>query len=926
MKRKWSKLSKKKLLTLISLSSVIVGAGSAYAWVGSPFGTSLVGRQAESGKVLTPVDQFVTPAGQQVEFGGNPISIKVRPDGKTAAAIVGRKDYGGTGINVVDLSTGNLITTNLALNLNHMWGLSYSPDGSKLYATGSDSKNVGKIVVMSVAGDGTPTITNMINLPDATVGGNINPQDIVMGPDGKTLLVALNRDNSLGVVDLQTNQLTARIPVGNAPTSVIVNGNTAYVTNVGGRKAQAEDLTVDSSGTPVVTTPMGSSASGTVSVIDLTANAVTKTVDVGLQPARMTVYGQYVFVANTNSDSVSVIDSHSNDVVQTIKVEPYPNAPLGSAPNAVKMINDHQLAVSLGRNNALAVYDWNGPVKEPRLLGLVPTAWFPVDIAADEAGHRLLVANADGVGSLGLNRSLTIQGITVKGHSSYAQQGSLSVIPFPSAKDLAKGTDDVYANNNWFQIAGRNAEARNNKKPTAVPERIGEPSPIKHIFYIVKENRTYDQVLGDIGRGNSEPSLTQFGEHVTPNLHKLVNTFPLLDNFYIGGIQSASGHQWVMQATNNDYEDKETDTANVRSYPGGAGDSLAYASTGHIWDNALKHNVSVVNFGEDTTEFSGSQPAGKWTDWYNDYLILSGQKQGTLHVPIGDYTAKTDIPSLDPITYKPFPTFDSSIPDQYRYEIFKQKFEEYVKNDTLPGLTQMWVMNDHTAGKSTDFPTPQAQVADNDLAVGKIVDLISHSKYWKDSLIIVTEDDAQNGLDHVDGHRAPALMISPWIKRGVTDSHYWTVINMVRTIEQILGLPAMNQNDAAAVPMSELFTDEPDFTPYTFEPNHIALDTLNGTPGSDKPAIPTYTPPQQTATTDIQALEKLWTEWSDQNKEHFSGKNASPDSVDASMLNHVTWYATKGFNTPYPGEQKVLTPSDVAAQAETGAPISTKTN
>jgi YVTN family beta-propeller protein len=905
------KMSKKKWFALVSLVSLIVGSGSVYAAIGNPFETSLVGRQS-NGSVLTPVNQFVTPAGQQVEFGGNPLSVKVRPDGKTAAALIGRNNYGGNGINIVDLKTGTLIQSNFPLKLTHMWGLAYSPDGNRLYATGS-SGTTGKIIVMSVAEDGTPTILNSIDLPLAAVGGNINPQDLVMGPDGKSLLVALNRDNSLGVVDLQTNQLTARIPVGNSPTSVIVNGNKAYVTNVGGKTAEPGDFTVDSSDTPIVAQQNGSSDIGTVSVVDLSTNTVSKTIKVGQQPARMAVSGDYIFVANTNSDTVSVIDSKTDEVAQSINVEPYPNAVLGSAPNAVTMINDHQLAVSLGRNNALAVYDWNGPSETPRLQGLVPTAWFPVDIAIDAGNNRLLVANADGVGSLGLDRTLTIQGISVKGHSSYAQQGSLSMIPFPSSNsDLVHWTDDVYANNNWFGIAGRNAEPRNNKKPAAMPERVGEPSPIKHIFYIVKENRTYDQVLGDMGKGNSEPALTQFGANVTPNIHKIANTFPLLDNFYTSGIQSASGHQWVMQATNNDYEDKETDTGNVRSYPGGAGDSLAYASTGHIWDNALKHNVSVVNFGEDTTEFSGPENFGTWTDWYNDYLILSGQKQGDLHVPIGHYEAKTDIPSLAPITYKPFPTFDSGIPDQYRYEIFKQKFDEYVKNDNLPQLVQMWVMNDHTAGTSTGFPTPQSQVADNDLALGKIVDLISHSPYWKDSLIVVTEDDAQNGLDHVDGHRAPAYVISPWVKRGITDSHYWTVINMVRSIEQVLGLPPMNQNDAAAAPMSELFTDKPDFTPYDFVPNRIPLDTLNGQPGANAAALANTAQ----VTPETQELAKQWTEWSNKNKGHFSGKNASPDELNANMLNHVTWYATKGFDKPYPGEDKALTPAEVEEQPD----------
>ncbi|MDP4155665.1 MAG: alkaline phosphatase family protein, partial [Bacillota bacterium] len=706
-----------------------------------------------------------------------------------------------------------------------------------------------------------------------------------------------------------------KVAVENAPTSVLVNGNYAYVTNQGGRKAQPGDTTVDSSGTPVVTDKTGATTTGSVSVVDLSTNKVVKNIEVGVQPERMTQSGQFIFVTNTNSDTVSVIDSKTNNVVQTIDIKPYPNSPKGSAPNAVKMV-DGKLMVSLGRDNAIAVYDWQGPDRTPELQGLLPTAWFPVDIAVDSTNKNLVVANADGIGSRGPARNLTIQGITVNGHQTYAQEGSLSLIPFPTADALAKGTDQVYKDNNWYGLKDLNAKPRENKKPVAMPERVGEPSTIKHVFYIIKENRTYDQVLGDIRKGNSEPALTQFPQQVTPNLHKLANTFPLLDNTYNSGIQSASGHQWVMQATNNDYEDKETDTANVKSYPGGAGDAMAYAPTGHLWDQALKYGKNVENFGEDTTGFTGPAPFGTWSDWYKDSQILSGTQQGNLHVPIGNYSATYDIPSLGPITYKPFPTFDMNIPDQYRFEIFKQQFEQHVKNNDLPALNTMWVTNDHTSGSATGSPTPQAMVADNDLAVGKIVDLISHSPYWKDSVIFVTEDDSQNGLDHVDGHRQPAYVISPWVKRGITNSHYWTVINMVRSIEQILGLPAMNQNDAAAEPMSELFTDKPDFTPYNFVPNQIPLDTLNGTPEANNAALANTV----NITPEAKDASKKWTEWSNKNKDKLTGKNASPDEVNANMLNHAVWYSTEGFDKPYPGENKVLSPAEVELQPESSAP------
>jgi YVTN family beta-propeller protein len=904
---------KKRLLTGLAVTSILMSSAGVYAAQDGAFGSNLVGQQAD-GSVQTPVNQLITPAGKQIEFGGNPISVAVNPNGKTAVTIVGRSDYGGKGINVVDLASGVMKAQDINLGLSHMWGLAYSKDGSQLYATGS-SGTTGKVVVMSVGTDGTPVVQKSISLPKAVVGGNINPLDIAVGPQGQ-LLVALNRDNSLGVIDPQTGTLTKQIAVENAPTSVLVDGNLAYVTNQGGRKAQAGDTTVDSSGTQVVTDQTGATTTGSVSVVDLSTNTVVKNISVGVQPERMTQSGQYIFVTNTNSDTVSVIDSKTNNVVQTIDIKPYPNSPKGSAPNAVKMV-DGKLMVSLGRDNAIAVYDWQGPDKSPELQGLLPTAWFPVDIAVDSTNKNLVVANADGIGSRGPARNLTIQGFTVNGHQTYAQEGSLSLIPFPTADALAKGTEQVYKDNNWYGLKDLNAPARKNKKPVAMPERVGEPSTIKHVFYIIKENRTYDQVLGDIGKGNSEPALTQFPQQVTPNLHKLANTFQLLDNTYNSGIQSASGHQWVMQATNNDYEDKETDTGNVKSYPGGAGDAMAYASTGHLWDQAGKYGVSVENFGEDTNAFSGSAPYGTWTDWWKDYQILSGAQQGQLHVPIGNYSATSDIPSLNPITYKPFPTFDTNIPDQYRFEIFKQRFEEHVKNNDLPALNTMWVMDDHTAGNASNNPTPQAMVADNDLAVGKIVDLISHSPYWKDSVIFVTEDDSQNGLDHVDGHRQPAYVISPWVKRGITNSHYWTIINMVRSIEQILGLPAMNQNDSAAEPMSELFTNKPNFTPYNFVPNEIPLDTLNGPAGSTNPAVLANT---RNVSPEAKDLAKKWVDWSDKHKDEFSGKHAKPDAANANMLNHSVWYATKGFDKPYPGDKKALTPDEVQAQPESSAP------
>lgn len=907
------------------LSTFLLGSTGVYAYQQDIdiFGNSQVGEHAK-GSALTPVNQWITPAGKQIKFGGNPISVAINPKGKTASTIVGRSDYGGKGINVIDLASGKILKQDIDLGLSHMWGLTYSPDGSKLYATGS-SGTTGQVVVATVDSNGIPSIEKKISLPKATVGGNINPLDIRATSDGK-LLIALNRDNSLGILNPNTGSLT-KVAVGNAPTSILQDHDTAYVTNQGGRHAKTGDKTLDSSGTKVVVDPKtGATATGTVSVVNLATKKVIQTINVGTQPERMAQSGHYIFVTNTNSDSVSVIDTKTNKIAQTIHINPYPNSPKGPEPNAIAVVGS-KLMVSLARDNAIAIYNWQAPdqvkgsklhgkKRQPELLGLLPTAWFPVDLAVDRQHEKIIVANADGVGSRGPARTMTIQGMTVTGHSSYAQEGSLSLIPYPNAEDVTKGTAKVYTNNNWYGLKNLNKKARKNVRPTAMPERIGEPSTIKHVFYIIKENRTYDQVLGDLDKGNGESALTQFGQKVSPNHHKLADTFPLLDNMYTSGVQSASGHQWVMQGINTDYEDKETDTGNVKSYPGGAGDAMAYAPTGHLWDQAKKYHKSVENFGEDTTSFTGSASFGKWTDWYNDYQILAGQKQGGLHVPIGNYTATSDIPSLGPITKKTFPTFDTNIPDQYRYEIFKRAFEQHVKNKDLPALTTMWVMADHTAGTATDEPTPQAMVADNDLAVGKIIDLISHSSYWKDSAIFITEDDAQNGLDHVDGHRQPAYVISPWVKRGITDSHYWTIINMVRSIEQILGIHPMNQNDFAAEPMSELFTNKPKFAPYNFAQNEIPLNTLNGQPSLNAAALANTNKVGEQA----KDLSKKWTDWSNSNKDKFTGKHAKPDDVNANMLNHAVWYATKGFDRAYPGDKKPLTPTEVMKQPESHLP------
>jgi YVTN family beta-propeller protein len=639
--------------------------------------------------------------------------------------------------------------------------------------------------------------------------------------------------------------------------------------------------------------------------VDLAAGKTLRNIPTGLQPTGAVLHGGAVFVANSLDDTVTVIDTRTDRAVQTIDVRPLPNAPLGSAPNALTFADDHTLAVSLGRNNAVALYDWKGTHEAPAFRGLIPTGWYPTAVAVDSA-HRLLVANGMGVGSVGpadANGGRRIQALI----------GSASSVVLPDDHALKTYTTQVLDNDNLSSSKLRNQHSDKDAAPVPVPAKIGDPSTIKHVFYIIKENRTYDQVLGDVRKGNGDPTLTMFGQQVTPNQHALVNRFPLLDNFYADGHLSADGHQWAVQANVPDYLEKAFGGF-VRSYPYNAGDAMAYAKTGFIWGNALAHNKSASILGEYANQFgpTDGRAFGSWTDWYHDYLVMSGQATGTLHAPPGSFAATSDVPQVNNLLVRDYPNFQMGIPDQYRTEVFKKQFDGWAKQNNLPNLVVMHLPADHNAGTSPNLPTPRAMAADNDLALGKIVDTISHSKYWKDSAIFVLEDDAYDGSDHVDGHRTTGYVISPWAKQGnVVDSHFGSQVNMVRTMEQILGLPPMNQMDMAATPMRDLFTTTPNFAPYNVLPNQIPLDEMN--PGSTvRPASGTSSAPN-TATANMTPMQKLWSDASKSFK--FTDPHTAPDQADRNLLNHATWYATKGYDTPYPGEQKVLTPSEVSRSA-----------
>ncbi|MEY2788742.1 MAG: hypothetical protein RLZZ34_1885, partial [Verrucomicrobiota bacterium] len=418
--------------------------------------------------------------------------------------------------------------------------------------------------------------------------------------------------------------------------------------------------------------------------------------------------------------------------------------------------------------------------------------------------------------------------------------------------------------------------ARSGVKPRPVPERIGEPSVFKHVIYIIKENRTYDQVFGDEPRGNGRADLCIFGEKITPNLHKIAREFVLLDNTYCAGILSADGHQWSTTAFSTDYMEKSF-AGFPRSYPDGMGeddaDALAYSPAGFIWDNALKHGKTLRNYGE------FAEPTVRWRDpkkkgsipFLPCYRTWKGESDEVI------FSSRAMVPSLLPHTPTNYVGWEMSVPDQYRADHFIRELKDFEARGEFPNLTLICLPNDHTSGTSAGQPTPAACVADNDLAFGRIVEAVSHSRFWKETLILAIEDDPQAGWDHVSGYRTTAFCISPYTRRGAVVTTQYNTTSIIRTAEQVLGMKPMNQFDASATPMSDCFQETADLTPYKAVPNTVPLDQMN------PPAKALLNPVLRR---DAEVSARL----------NFREVDKAPEDV----LNRILWNAMAGPDRPYP--------------------------
>ncbi|HVT27643.1 MAG TPA: bifunctional YncE family protein/alkaline phosphatase family protein, partial [Lacipirellulaceae bacterium] len=624
---------------------------------------------------------------------------------------------------------------------------------------------------------------------------------------------------------------------------------------------------------------------GSVSVVDLKTGKSEQEIVVGLHPSGMvaTPGGRYVAVANASSDTVSIIDTRARRVVETISTRPEKKLPFGSAPNALAVSADgRRLYVSNGTNNSIAVIDFSPP--HSKLLGCVPTGWYPAGLVVDDKRGELYVANIKGVGSRSRawEGQRKVNGNVVFGYNTHDHQGTLSLIKLPTDEELADETSTVLKNNRLAELERAFAPARENEPPRPVPQRTGEPSVFKHVVYIIKENRTYDQVLGDVKKGEGDPQLCIFGRDVTPNTHKLVGDFVLLDNFYCNGVCSADGHQWTDEAYVVDYLEKAFGGW-PRSYPYPGGDAMAYAPSGFLWDSVLSHKKTLRVYGEFTTgtvrwKDPQRKEKPKYLDVYRDFVNHKGQI---------DVRATANIKTIEPYLCPTAIGFPLTVPDIYRAAQFIDELKQYEQKGELPNLIMMMLPMDHTMGTRPDNPRPESCVANNDLALGRIIEAVSHSKFWPETCIFVVEDDPQMGFDHIDGHRTVAMVVSPYTRRHIVDSTNYNQTSLVRTIELILGLPPMNQIDASATPMSSCYMQRPDFAPYDAEPNRIPLDRMN---------------PDLAKIKDPGA--RHWAQ------ESMKLDLSEEDKADENTFNRILWHARRGRDDTYPAWAVTVEPDD----------------
>jgi DNA-binding beta-propeller fold protein YncE len=792
--------------------------GTGIAWmVRNPAPPRLIG--AEGNRASVSTHQTVQPVGRVEQItGARPKDVALSPAGVAAVLAQGRVAFyapDGTPLGVVTgVDAGPL-------------GVAWSPDGATLYA----AQGGGRVARIVRDGDGktfrkgegiTISTVGAPGEPDVAAGtqgrgrqtGDPQVTGVAVSGDGARLFVGLGIRNAVVAVDTATGKTLRAVPVGVAPYHLALSpdGATLAVACRGGRAATEKEPRAESAGTPVRVDPETDAAKGgAVALMDAATYAV-RNVEAGRQPGGMawSPDGKTLYAVSTDDDTLLTLDPTKGKVTRGTVLAPAQDPGFGQIPTDVAVSADGKtLYLSLGGANAVAVVE----AKSGKIQGYVPTGWYPIALAEREG--RLVVACSKGLGSR--------NGRERNGSTAYGVHGTVGLVQFVAPEDradLKKLSTVVATANRWGALEG---SPRKGQAPVPVPERVGEPSVFKHVVYIIKENQTYDGIFGDVKEGNGDPNLCTFPEEVTPNHHALARQFVLLDNTYTSGTNSADGHQWTVSGVGNAYIEQNY-AAHVRSYPYDGGDPLAYSPKGFLWTAALARGRSVRVYGEFVNRpkirHRETGKSGNWSQLWADY------REGMKNYEI---TSGTDNAALAPLLHPRYIGFPSTVPDQWRADQFIADVDRFEREGKMPDLSILLLPNDHTMGTSPTTPTPRATVADNDLALGRIVERISKSKFWAETLILVIEDDSQYGVDHVDGHRTVALCISPYTRRGAVVSEQYNHPSFLRTIGLVLGLPAMNRFDRTATPMTACFTPTPNLTPFTHLPNRVPLDEMNPT-------------------------------------------------------------------------------------------------
>jgi YVTN family beta-propeller protein len=836
--------------------------------------------------VLMPYNRVISPAGKVITFGdpadeNHSMDVKLVP-GTTSIAVEDR-----FGIAIID-TVKQKVTARWAYNSDAKYsglmstysGLKVLKSNQKTYIFWSAAVAKGRqshSYVFQAALNGEKlNIVNAFEFKPESQAPLALPNEVAINNEHGTdyLYIVLNGNNQLVKINLSDSKTVWTKQTGVAPYGIAIVKDKIFVTNWAGTQPK-DTLNRETAGVPYGSTYIdpktGATSSGTVSVYGLDGWVI-KEIPVGLHPNAIinSTDEQFVYVANGNSDMVSVISTNSLQNVDAISVKLMPGKKsfIGDTPNALAINNTGTtLYVANGLDNAVAVVKLGSKAAvkgfgKSEVQGFIPTEAYPGGLALD--GNTLFVTNLEGEGSRVSSKELKKGDDSVNGdadtYNTHHQKATVSIIQIPDSKGLQEYTDRVKKLNLTFRQEIAQLLPRKNIAPKPMPERIGEPSVFDHVLYIIKENRTYDQVLGDMPEGNGMKSLCIYGDSITPNQHSLARNFLLLDNYYASGKCSAEGHQWTDAAMVTDYVEKSV-RAWFRSYPHVQEDALVYDSNGFIWNNAADHGKTVRIYGEACVPHFDNKLT--WTDIYNNY------KAGK---PF-NFTNTSTISRVRPMLSQNFPGSDEHrINEQLRATAFINELNDYESKpgDQLPQLMVMALSADHTVGTRPGFPSPNAMVADNDLALGRIVEAVSKSRFWKNTVIFVTEDDSQAGWDHVSAYRTTGFVISPYsvLKRNVSTNYNQTCI--VRSIEQILGIPPMNIMDATALPMFNCFTNKPSAQTYSVLNNRVPINDVNPKLSSLKGAARHY------------AKLSLRPEY-----DHIDGGNDD-------IMNRILWFAAKG--------------------------------